>query len=225
VEDRLTPDLWLEMSDLPADRYTDEQLPRVGATQGVERATSFANAHPHRRDLPRRVDEFATLGVFELGADADGERTAAAAPAPAAGVTRMRFRRTPRPGQGVLTGKPTIGLFLILISPRSPEEGQALRDWADFTHIRHIAAAAVPGFSMITPYERAEPDFTDGPARYLHLYEIDGEDPEAVYRGMIPLVAGRIGEPGSPAFDTWAGHPTLRIDYVNTFRRCGTWPA
>jgi hypothetical protein len=225
VEDRLTAELWLELSDLALADYADEQVPRVGGADGVERASWWANAHPNRPDLPRRIDEFATLGVFELDANADGQRAAVTAPEPAPGVTRMRFRRTPRPGQGVLTGNATLGLFLVLISPRSHDEGQALRDWADFTHIRHIAAAAVPGFAMITPYERAEPDFGDGPARYLHLYEIDGEDPEAVYRAMVPLVVGRIGEPGSPAFDAWAGHPALRIDYVNTFRRGGTWSA
>ena len=41
---------------------------------------------------------------------------------------------------------PTIGLSLVLISPREPDQAQALRDWADFVHIRHIAAAGVPGY-------------------------------------------------------------------------------
>jgi hypothetical protein len=221
----MTPELWLELSDVPPARYSGEQLPRVGATQGVERASSWVNAHPNRKDLPRRIDDFATLGLFEFDTVSDGDDAAAKAPPPAAGVTRLRFRRTARPGQGVQTGKVTLGLFVVLISPRSPEQGQELRDWADFIHIRHIAAAAVPGFGMITPYERAEPEFCNGPARYLHLYEIDEEDPEAVYRSMVPLVIGRIGESGTSAFDDWAGHSALRIDYVNTFRRCGSWPA
>jgi hypothetical protein len=224
VEDRLTPELWLELCNIPTATYADEQLARVASTAGVERASVWVNARPDRTDLPRRIDEFNTLGLFELDPSVDFDATARQAPPPAAGVTRMRFRRTPRPGQGIQTGRATVGLFLVLISPKSPELGQALRDWADFIHIRHIAAASVPGFGMITPYERAEADLDDGPARYLHLYEIDEEDPEAVYRSMVPLVIDRIGQPGSDAFDVWAGHPTLRIDYVNTFRRAATWP-
>jgi hypothetical protein len=36
---------------------------------------------------------------------------------------------------------------------------------------------------------------------------------------MTPLVQERLGPPGTAAFDEWAGHPALRIMYVNTFRR------
>lgn len=81
-------------------------------------------------------------------------------------VTGYHFRRYPRPGQGRLTGKPTVGLLLVLVSPRSPEAAQALRDWADFVHLRHIAEVAVPGYTMITPYEHA----VGGDPRFLHCY-------------------------------------------------------
>ena len=198
MEDRLTPELWL---DLGADEA--DAADHVGPGQTV-----WSNARPNRRDLPRTIEEFEALVVHE----------AAPETGPAEGVTRLHFRRTPRPGQGIQTGEPTIGLLLVLISPKHPDEAQALRDWADFVHIRHIAAASVPGYGMITPYERVD---QGSPGRFMHFYEIHSPDAEAVFRSMVPLVVERIGEPGTASFDTWAGHPALRIDYVNTFRRRG----
>jgi hypothetical protein len=226
MEERLTPELWLELSALSPDQYASELLPRLAAAPGFERVSWWANARPNRGDLPRTMDEFATLGLFEPASDASaGDAGGAGDLVLPDGVVRLRFRRTQRPGQGVLTGEPTLGLLLVLISPTAPDEAQVLRDWADFVHIRHIAAAAVPGYGMITPYERCDLGYEDGPARFLHLYEIHNQDAESVYRSMVPLVVARIGEPGSAGWDEWAGHPALRIDYVNTFRRAGTWPA
>jgi hypothetical protein len=148
--------------------------------------------------------------VYEVG---DGF-TAPSAPH---GITGHHFRRTTRPGQGRLTGRPTLGLMLVLISPRQPDQAQALRDWADFVHIRHIAEAGVPGYSMITPYENV----TKGDPRFMHVYEMDTEDPERAFRTMTPLVSERIGRPGTAEWDGWANTPELRIMYVNTFRRLG----
>ena len=101
----------------------------------------------------------------------------------------------------------------MLISPKDPERGQELRDWGDFVHLRHIAEAAVPGYRMITPYEQVG----GGEPRYLHLYEMHTDDPEATYRSMTPLVQERLGPPGTPDYDEWAWHPQLCIEYVNTF--------
>jgi hypothetical protein len=166
-----------------------------------EGALQWEDCVPGRREYPRHVDDIPVLGITPFDAEA---RNVAAAPG-------WCFRRTPRPGQGRLTGRPTIGLLLVLISPRQPDGAQALRDWGDFVHINHIAAAAVPGYTMITPYENAG----DGP-RYLHLYEMDDEDPETAFQRMTPLVQQRL-EPD--AFTTWTRHPELRIDYVSTYRR------
>src|SRR5215207_5494642 len=143
------------------------------------------------------------------------------APSTPDGITGYHFLRTPRPGQGCLTGRPTLGLMLVLISPRRPEQAQALRDWADFVHIRHIAEAGVPGYSMITPYENV----TGGDPRFMHFYEMDTDDPGRAFQSMTPLVSERIGQPGTPAWDAWANTPELRIMYVNTFRRVGERPA
>jgi len=204
VEDRIDAGLYLEMTDLAASAYWAERVPAVTATgAGVGRAFVGTNACLGRTDLPRKIDEFETLGLFEVGPEFRS------GPLPG-----LHFVRTSRPGQGVLTGEPTTGLLLVLVSPRTPDQAQTLRDWADFVHIRHIAAAAVPGYGMITPFEHAE----GGDPRFLHLYEIHGPDPEKAFQGMVPLVIDRIGEPGTEGFDQWARHPALRIMYVNTFR-------
>jgi hypothetical protein len=210
VEDRTAPGLYLEMTDGPVAGYVDGRVSDVLSLPGVLRATWWENCARDRTDLPRKVPEFSYLAVYEV----DASFTAPVVPAD---VTGHHFRRTARPGQGRLTGKATVGLSLVLISPRSPEGAQPLRDWADFVHIRHIAEVSVPGYSMITPYEHA----SGGDPRYLHFYEMDTEDPEASFQAMTPLVMKLLGEPGSPAFDHWARHPELRIMYVNSFRRLG----
>jgi hypothetical protein len=210
VEDRLTPGLYLETTDTPASDYAATRVPEVVARTGVERATWWENVCPDRRDLPRVLDDFGLLGVYEVGDDF-------VPPPPDPGCTGYHFRRTPRPGQGRLTGRPTLGLSLVLISPRAPEQAQALRDWADFVHIRHIAEAGVPGFTMITPYELA----TGGDPRFLHFYELDTADPEPAFKAMTPTVSARIGAPGTDAWNAWAMTPELEIWYVNSFRLLG----
>ena len=210
----MTSGLYLEMSNCSSDAYRTTRVPDVMAVAGAERATRWENAHPDRRDLPRTLEEFSLLGLYEVAEDF-------IVPDEAGGIRGHHFRRYPRPGQGSLTGRPTVGLLLVLVSPRTPDGARALRDWADYVHIRHIAEASVPGYTMITPYENA----TAAGPRFLHLYEMDTGDPEGAFRSMTPLVQRRLGGgPGNPGFDQWMGHPQLRIDYVNTFRRldaCG----
>lgn len=210
MEDRTEAGLYIETADGPVDEYVSTRVPEVLALPAVRRATWWENVVRDRTGLPREVPEFSYLAVYEVG-------STFAAPAPPADGSGLHYRRTSRPGQGRLTGRPTIGLLLVLISPRSPEGAPALRDWADFVHIRHIAEVGVPGYCMITPYEHA----TGGDPRFLHFYEMDTADPEASFQAMTPLVAKLLGEPGTPAFDHWAGHPELRIMYVNSFRRLG----
>jgi hypothetical protein len=210
VEDRISAGLYLEMTDLGADEYAASRVPAVLGLPSVERATWWRNAARDRADLPRVLPEFDLLGVYEVTPDF----TAPAAPE---GITGYHYRHYRRPGQGIVTGRPTIGLSLVLISPKEEARAQELRDWADFVHIRHIAAAAVPGYSMITPYEHAD----GGDPRFMHFYEIDAHDPETVFKSMTPLVIQRIGEPDSEAFKRWAFGPSLRIMYVNTFLRIG----
>jgi hypothetical protein len=210
VEDRNTPGLYLEMTDRAVAEYVEDRVPAVLDRVGAQRATWWENCVRDRTDLPRKLPEFSHLAVYEIDETFEP-------PSTPAGITGHHFRRTGRPGQGRLTGKPTIGLSLVLISPRSPDGAQALRDWADFVHIRHIAEVSVPGYSMITPYEHA----TGGDPRFMHFYEMDTTEPEASFKAMTPLVSELLGEPGTPAFDHWARDPELRIMYVNTFRRLG----
>jgi len=177
-------------------------LQTADAVDSTQAMTWWENAHPNRTDLPRKLDEFRYLGISESETHA-----------------RWRFRRYPRPGQGVLTGRPTLGLLLVLVGIRQSDQAQAFRDWADFTHIHHIAASdddAVSRGLMITPYQSV--DGSD--PLFMHLYELGTDDPETWFNGMPDRVAKRLGGGfGTPEFDDWANHPALRILYVNTFKR------
>ncbi len=212
MEDRTSPGLWLELVSSDQASYSG-RADELISFDGISSAWWGANANPGREDLPRKIPEFSTLGIYEVG------EFFSPPPVPR-GTTGLYFKRTPRPGQGVLTGAPTTGVLLVLISPRSSDGASSLRDWADFVHIRHIAEVAVPGYSMITPYESA--DWSD--PRFCHLYEMDSPDPEETFASMRPLVEQRLGPHGSKAFDSWAWHEELRIMYVNTFGRTGVIP-
>jgi hypothetical protein len=211
VEDRREHGLYLEMTDAPLDAYAAERVPEVLSLAGVARATWWRNLRRDRDDLPRVLPEFDHLAVYET------DETFTAPPTPEH-VDGHHFVRTPRPGQGSLSGRPTIGLSLVLISPKAPGGAQDLRDWADFVHIRHIAEVGVPGYTMITPYENA----TAGDPRFMHFYEMDTDDAEGAFKAMTPLVSDRIGAPSTDAFKRWAWHPQLRIMYVNSFARVGS---
>lgn len=235
MEDRISPGLYLEMSEGPVDAYVERRLPEVLGFDGVVRATWWRNAHRDRTDLPRKLPEFEYLAVYEV----DREFPAPLTPD---GVTGHLFHHYPRPGQGRVTGRPTLGLSVVLISPSERHRAQELRDWADFVHIRYIAEANVPGYTMITPYENA----SGGDPLFLHLYEMDTDEPEAAFRSMTPLVERLLNGGGTPmadmlatedasrseqfeagaagftdAFREWGFHDALRIMYVNSFVRLG----
>lgn len=210
MEDRLTPALYLEMTEATPEAYAETRVDAVLARPGVERATWWRNVHRDRRDLPREMAEFDTLGVYECDPSFVPPQTPE-------GIAGHHFVRTPRPGQGRLTGKPTVGLSLVLISPTTDAEAQALRDWGDFVHLNHIVEAGVPGYTMITPYENA----TRGDPHYLHFYEFDDPDVEVTFKRMRPMVEARLGPWESAACQEWAVHPALRIMYVNSFALVG----
>jgi hypothetical protein len=210
VEDRETPVLYLEMTEATPEDYARDRVAEVRTLPGVERATWWRNVYRDRPDLPRELPEFDTLAVYEC-------EPSFVAPSTPEGISGHHFLRTPRPGQGRITGKPTVSLSLVLISPTTPVEAQALRDWGDFVHINYIVEAGIPGFTMITPYENVTRD----DPRYLHFYEFDDPEAEITFKRMRPLVEARIGEWGTPACQEWAVHPALRIMYVNSFALCG----
>jgi len=151
VEDRSGAGLYLEMTDGPL-APTSRSAVAGPVADRRSRARDLVGEPPDgdRDDLPRKLPEFSYLAGLR------GRRHLH----PRRHHTRSRpgchFRRTGRPGRDGSPGKPTIGLSLVLISPRSPDGARALRDWADFVHIRHIAEVAVPGYGMITPYEHAD---------------------------------------------------------------------
>jgi hypothetical protein len=213
VEDRSTAGLYLELGDLDPDHYGTRRAGELLRLRGVSRVSWWGNCRPERPEFPRRVPEGRLLGVAEV----DEGFVAPEAPAR---ITARHFRRYPRPGQGVLTGRPTTGILLVWVSPKRPELARPLRDWADFVHIRHIAAAAIPGFTMITPYEHT----AGQDPRFMHFYEMDCDDPEAAFSAMAGLVASRLGGERSEAFGHWAdlGGAGGYIVYVNTFRLLGS---
>jgi hypothetical protein len=212
VEDRNTAGLYLELGDVDAAVYAETRAPALAALAGVERVTWWHNNAPGRTELPMLVPDGTLLGVAEVD-------DAFSVPAAMPRTTARLFRRYPRPGQGVLTGAPTTGLLLVWISPRTPELDSALRDWADFVHIRHIAAAGLPGFTLVTPYENAAP----GDPRYMHFYELDTDDPEAAYMAMARHMARYFEGSRTDAFRTWADVETAggQVVYCNTFRLVG----
>jgi hypothetical protein len=212
MEDRCSALLYLELGDATPEacEARAQELTRV---VGAERVTWWENCALGRSDLPMRVRDGRTLVVVEAG---DGF----AVPAPLSQVSEAHcFRRGARPSQGVLTGGPTLGLLVVWISPRTPDLSRSLRDWGDFVHIRHIAAAGIPGFSQISVYENvAETD-----PRYMHFYEFDNPDAEATFSTMIEYVAPRLGGGESAAYAEWADWraPGGRLFYCNTFSRLG----
>jgi len=211
MEDRTTTGLYLELGDGSPDQM-HRRAEALAACTGVDRVTWWANCVPGRQDLPMRIADGTMLAVAEVAASF----TAPEAPAL---TTAHCFRRHRRPSQGVLTGRPTTGLLVVWISPREPELAQALRDWGDFVHIRHIAAAGIPGFTQISVYENVAP--VD--PMFMHFYEFDGDDAEATFSTMIEYVAPRIGGVDSESFTAWAdwraGHG--RLFYCNTFQFLG----
>jgi hypothetical protein len=142
-----------------------------------------------------------------------GEGDGGAVPVASAGTSVVPLRRYPRPSQGSISGEATNGLLLVLISPRTPSGAQALRDWGDFVHLRHIAEAGVPGYRTISSWEHE----AAGEPRFCHLYEMHTDDPTAAFLQMTDLVRERVGA----AFDEWAWHRELRIDESRTYRRTG----
>jgi hypothetical protein len=211
MEDRISQALYLELTNRTPEIYAEERVGELLELREVERGSWWANERPNRTEFPRSIDEFTTLGIFEVGEHFK-------APDTPDDVRGIHFRHYPRPGQGNLSGKPTLGMELVFISPREPQGAQALRDWGDFIHLRHIAAASVPGFTMITPYENV----SGGTPRFMHLYEMDTPEAEEAFRRMTPVTEERrIGKQGTPLWEEWATHEQLVINYVNTFRRIG----
>jgi hypothetical protein len=118
MEDRESPVLYLEMTEAEPESYAKDRVDHVMALPGVARATWWRNVYRDRPDLPRELPEFDTLAVYECDASF-------LAPETPDGVAGHHFLRTPRPGQGRLTGKPTVSLSLVLISPTRRGAGPA----------------------------------------------------------------------------------------------------
>jgi len=211
VEDRTNEALYLELSNA-APSEAEQRAGELVKLAGAHRVHWYDNAHPNRTDLPPKVKEGTMLVVAEV------DRTFRA-PDPPLDTTAHLFIRHSRPSQGVLDGAPTTGLLIVWISPRSPEFAQELRDWGDFIHIRHIAAAAIPGFTQISVFENAR----DTDPRYMHFYEFSSDDPEATFKTMTPHVAPRLGGMDSEAYGDWADWRAHggRLFYCNTFASLG----
>lgn len=226
MEDRQPSGLLLEMLDgadpAAVERWQREvAIPKALATGLISRGTTFTNRRPDESRFQQKIDGFSHLTVYEVGAGDVTMLDKGTLPEGEDGVRvvdRLAFRRYPRPSQGRCSGKPTRGIFLVLISPTERSRAQELRDWADFTHIHGIAAASPAGFTTITPYVNA----TGEDPLYLHFYELDTDDPVAAVDDMPNAVMKRWGfELGDEAFMRWAMIDALDIWYVNVFGRIG----
>ena len=212
LEDRSTPWLYVELGDATGTSCAG-RVDALAQVAGVERVTWWENCSFERTDLPMRIRDGRTLIVAEA-------RAQFVPPPPSSEASEAHlFQRTARPSQGILTGDPTLGLLIVWIGPREPDQAAALRDWGDFVHIRHIAAAAIPGFTQISVYENSAAD----DPRYMHFYEFDNDDAEGTFSTMIEHVAPRLGGTDSTAYTEWADWRLAsgRLFYCNTFRRLG----
>jgi hypothetical protein len=213
MEDRISPILYLELADLGPEAYAASRVEEVLAHPGVERATWWRNLHPHRNDLEPdyvfRVPDFTSLGVYEAEPDF-------VPPPTPEGVRGLHFRHYPRPGQGFLTEEKTMGLMLVLVSPREESGAQALRDWADFVHIPPLAVSEI-GFKMITPYENVK----GGEPRFMHFYETANRYAESALQAEVHAVPAWYGGVDTEAYRHWQVHDQLVVDYINTFERTG----
>jgi hypothetical protein len=226
MEDRQPTGLLLEMLD-GADAAEVEQwqadvaIPKAIASGWFTRGTAFKNLRPDESRFQQKVEQFSHLTVYELSRPDVAWACTDGLPRGEGGVrviNRFLFKRYPRASQGRLSGKPTLGIFLILISPTERARAQELRDWADFTHIHGIAASSPHGFTTITPYENA----MGSDPLYLHFYELDTDDPVVAVDDMPNAVMKRWGyEMGDDAFMKWAMSDLLDIHYVNVFGRVG----
>ncbi len=212
MEDRCSAVLHLELGDAAPEGCAARAGELLRAS-GAARVTWWENCAVGRTDLPMRVRDGRTLVVVEADA---GFR---ASPPPEGTSEAHTFTRHHRPSQGILDGGPTLGLLVVWISPRAPELAQALRDWGDFVHIRHIAAAGIPGFTQISVYENA----AESDPLFMHFYEFDNLNAERTFSTMIDHVAPRLGGAESQAFSEWADwrNGGGRLFYCNTFRRLG----
>ena len=226
MEDRQPSGLLLEMLDGPdpavVERWQREvAIPKALATGLISRGTAFTNRRPDETRFQQKIEPFSHLTVYEVGPGDVTMLDGGALPTGEDGVkvvNRLAFRRYPRPSQGRCSGKPTLGIFLVLISPTERSRAQELRDWADFTHIHGIAAASPAGFTTITPYVNA----AGKDPLYLHFYELDTDDPVAAVDDMPNAVMRRWGfELGDESFMRWAMSDALDIWYVNVFGRVG----
>jgi hypothetical protein len=230
MEDRQPTGLMLEMirpvagDESAAARWQREEGIRSALASGVyERATSFRNLRYGAAIFPPKIDEPTHVTVYELTSpdvlDAfDRSETDLPKGNGEVMVNRGVFKRYPRPGQGVCTGNPLTGMYLILISPTERLRAQELRDWADFVHIHYIAASCPRGFTMITPYENARGE----DPLFMHLYELETDDPGRSVDEMTPQVCEKWGfklDFEDAAFKRWAVTDSLDIWYVNVFER------
>ncbi|MFY9585908.1 MAG: hypothetical protein WAT66_00475 [Actinomycetota bacterium] len=224
MEDRQPTGLMIEMLDGPDAAAVEEwqrdvAIPKALANGWFSHGTAFRNLRQDETRFQQKIEGFTHLSVYEI-ARADVEWACMDGLARGEGgvrvTNRFLFKRYPRPSQGRLSGRPTRGIFLVLISPTTPDRAQELRDWADFTHIHGIAASSPDGFTTITPFENT----TGGDPRFMHFYELDTDDVVASVDAMPEAVMKKFGfEMGDERFLKWALSDDLDIWYVNLFGR------
>ncbi|MBM4405529.1 MAG: hypothetical protein FJ039_04995 [Chloroflexi bacterium] len=231
MEDRTPTGVLIEMANCTDPKaevafnewYEKVHIPKMIGTGALYNGIRFRNTAPNRPEYERRVPEAIYCTIYETNwpdtrkaYDAmqrrwqEWEKTGELHPAFQCTFQTMFWRR-PEPAQGHTSEKPINGISLVMI--RGDKD---FTRWAEHIHIRYIVQAMPKGFTMITRYENALSQ-TEGPL-WLHLYELDSEDPDSDVRQMVATVRRLLGEE-TPMFKEWAKHPSREMWYVNTFKR------
>ena len=216
MEDRVTPSLYLEFIHGPLEPYVATRVPEVLAVDGAERATWWQAGGTwmlgeQRMTIDNHLTPASQICLYEVG-------EAFRPPAFAAPTAWIHWRRYPRPNQGLLSWRPTIGLLLVLVDATSPEYAQEVRDFLDFVHIPRVVSAA-SGISLCTVYENTAGERP----RYLHVYEITDSDPTETMREVIARLPEMLGGEGSTEYRHFLSHPH-DVWEANTFSLVGEAP-
>lgn len=97
--------------------------------------------------------------------------------------------------------------LLAYSSPASPEQEQQFNDWYDKVHIPQVRDV-LPNVTSVTRYRVVDPNGAASGARFLAIYEMDGDDVAAAAGAMGAAVQNGQFDT-TPAMDVTVRPPEL----------------